>query len=138
MQHQIRSKTNFVLQAISKHEADISKTESSVISTNDIVATVGFRYEGTKEVKWVVRRSLVFGREWEVRVPKKKFSHGNLRYAIRDEIQCDWWLKNWANNRIEFEKAEREEARCHREQRGLEGCAQVLASLQLASLGIGK
>lgn len=117
MQHQIRSKTNFVLQAISKYEADISKTESTVISTNDIVATVGFRYQGTLEVKWVVRRSLVFGREWEVRVKKKDLHNAQLKYAIRDEIQCDWWLKNWARNRIEFEKAEREEAKSQRDHR---------------------
>ena len=110
MQHQIRSKTNFVIQALAKYEAGICKTESTVISTNDIVDTIGFRYERTHEVKWLVRKSLLFDNQWEVRVKRKDLNNTHLKYAIRDEIQCDWWLKNWANNRILFEKAEREEA----------------------------
>jgi hypothetical protein len=110
MQHKIRSKTNFVLKVISEYEPGISKMEARMVSTNDIVATVGFRFEGTTTIKWVVRRSLVFGIEWEVEVSKKDLNNVHLKQAIRDEIQCDWWLRNWAGNRIRFERAEREDA----------------------------
>ncbi len=111
MQHLIRSKMNFVLKVISEYEPAMRKREAGVVSTNDIVATVGFRYNGTKEVRWVVRRSLICGIEWEVEVSKKEINNTHLRYAIRDEIQCDWWLRNWVNNKIRFELAERGEAR---------------------------
>lgn len=121
MQHQIRSKTNFVLEVISQYEKDIIKTESSIVSTNDIVATVGLRYNGTASVKWVVRRSLLFGKEWMVQVWKDDISNYHLKYAIRDEIQCDWWLKNWVRNKIQFEIAEREEAMCRQQLAKREG-----------------
>jgi hypothetical protein len=95
---------NLALEWIKQHSGKIEHLEKlHGIATDDKVVTLAILYKGTKSPKSVLRKSLLFDTVWEVEV-----SIHNCE-LIKQELCCNWFLKNWRKNINAFLEAEKED-----------------------------